>query len=173
VKTATFRRIPALAGLALLAACRGAGPPAGESDDSRGMEGVWGVELTIQAPHQLAGLPAQRTVSGELALLTAGPTLESAAGLAGRPTLVGSYRLSFRPFGFELHAGDQVPALAARHFAGDSVELALQPGARSTLRLRGRAEGDSVRGRWDLLEVGRGTPGASGSFVMRRGSPGG
>ena len=161
--TIHLRRTAALL-LLPLAACGGPRGASVEPRDAAALDGVWAVAFTLESPLLPGHMPPQRSGRGELALLR-NPTLDDGE-LAGRPTHSGSFATRFRPFGFELDGGRDVPALEARLTAGDSVEIALQPGAPAGIRMRGVLTGDSVAGTW-LYDHDRGGI-ASGRFVMRR-----
>lgn len=158
-------RIAAAAALLLLplAACEGPRGTHAEPADVHALDGAWTVDFTLESPLLPGHMPAERSIHGELALLR-NPSLQDGA-LAGRPTHSGSYATGFRPFGFDL-ASRAIPALEARLTRGDSVEIALQPGAPGGVRMRGLLAGDSVAGTW-LYDRDRGGV-ASGRFVMRR-----
>jgi hypothetical protein len=155
-----------LAGLLpLLAACGQTRGAIREPVDSRALDGVWTVDFTLESPLAPGHLPRQRTLRGRMALLSDN-ALAGHPELSGRPTHSGSYATRFLPFGFDLESGAGPPALEARLSAGDSVEIALQPGGAAGVRLRGVLAGDSVAGSW-LYDHERGGA-ASGRFVMRR-----
>lgn len=152
-----------------LAACGGPRGAPVEPADTAALDGVWAVAFTLESPLLPGRMPPQRALQGELALLR-NPTLTDGA-LAGRPTHSGSFATRFRPFGFELIGGRDVPALEARLTDSDSVEIALQPRAPAGIHMRGVLAGDSVVGTW-LYDHDRGGI-ASGRFVMRRRQGGG
>lgn len=158
-------RLAALALLPALAAC--VPPPAAEREpaDARLLDGVWTVEFRLETPLLPGHMPRQPALRGRMALLR-NAWLAHGGGLSGRPTHAGSYDARFRPFGFEIGGGSAVPALEARVTPGDSVEIALQPGAPAGVRMRGVLAGDSVAGTW-LYDHARGGA-AAGRFVMRR-----
>ncbi len=156
------RCLPVL--LAALAGCR-ASPQAGwDGVAGPALDGVWSVEFTLESPLLPGHMPRQQTLRGQLALLR-NESLAAGAGFAGPPTHSGTYDTRFRPFGFELDGGRQVPALEARLARGDSVEITLQPGA-AAVRMQGQLSGDSVAGSW-MYDHDRGGA-ASGRFVMRK-----
>lgn len=157
-------RIAAALLLLPLAACEGARGASVEPRNAAALDGVWAVAFTLESPLLPGRMPPQTSLQGEVALLR-NPSL-AAGALAGRPTHSGSFATRFRPFGFELYGGSDVPALEARLTAADSVEIALQPGAPAGIRMRGVLAGDSVAGTW-LYDHDRGGI-ASGRFVMRR-----
>lgn len=162
-------RIAAALLLLPLAACGGPRGAPVEPADTAALDGVWAVAFTLESPLLPGRMPPQTSLQGEMALLRNASLTNGT--LAGRPTHSGSFATRFRPFGFELYGGRDVPALEARLTAGDSVEIALQPGAAAGVRMRGVLAGDSVAGTW-LYDHDRGGI-ASGRFVMRRRQGGG
>jgi hypothetical protein len=154
--------------LPLLLALGACGPRADahrEPADARALDGLWAVDFTLESPLLPGHMPPQHTLRGQLALLVNG-SLGERPDLSGPPTHSGSYTTRFRPFGFEIDGGPEVPALEARFSAGDSVEITLQPGSSAGVRMRGVLAGDSVAGTWTYDHDRGGI--ASGRFVMRR-----
>jgi len=152
--------------LAWLAAC---GDPRSEEapPDEPALEGIWSVELRLDAPLLPGRTPRARTVRGELAILRS-PLPPEGNWLPGGRTHAGSYALSLRPFGFEI-AGALAPSTLVARQTGDSVQIVLQPERQSTVRLTGVRVGDSVAGRWSYYAHRGGS--AEGRFVMRRSRP--
>lgn len=150
--------------LLVLGACGPRGDAAREPTNARAIDGVWAVDFTLESPLLPGHMPPRQTLSGRMALLV-DPSLDGRADLSGPPTHSGSYTARFRPFGFEIDGGPEVPALEARFSASDSVEIALQPGGPG-VRMRGVLAGDSVAGTWTYDHDRGGI--ASGRFVMRR-----
>lgn len=149
--------------LLALAGC-GASRPREEPADAAALTGNWTAVFTLES-HAAPGPIPSGPVRGEIVLLPDASLLPE-AGLHGAPTHVGSYELRFRPFGFEMSGGRDVPALVARLVRDDSVEIVLQPDREAPLRLAGVLSGDSVTGRWSFASYRGGS--ASGRFVMLR-----
>lgn len=152
--------------LALAAACGGGDrpPPAGPGADA--LTGAWSAELVVTDPlvgrHPVPGEPARGTIS-----LLRDDEPRQVRGLGGPPTHVGAQTVHLRGFGFEPRPPGDVPGVAARWIAPDSVELVFASATRDqAFVIRGRLAGDSITGGWHYSS--RGAGGARGRVVMRR-----
>jgi len=150
--------------LLALAACTGPAREARQPVNAALLDGAWTVDFSLESPLLPGHMPRRRTLRGELALLH-DAALAGADGLSGLPTHAGSYAARFAPFGFEIDGGRVMPVLEAR-VAGSAVEISLQPGDPSGVRMSGVLAGDSVAGTWRYDRYRAGA--ASGRFVMRR-----
>jgi hypothetical protein len=163
VPAALHTGVPALLLLAA-AACGRAADPARAAHPER-LDGQWTVEFYLEHPATLtrdtAGVPP---VKGTVVLLE-GPRPRRVDGLSGPADHYGVYSADLRPL--DLPGTAQVPTLVARLAAGDSVEIAFDPGQGHLFAGRGVLAGDSVTGRW-WAHAGRTTGRSSGRFTLRR-----
>jgi hypothetical protein len=162
-----MNRTIALVPLALLMVTVACAPPRGgeEPPGAEAVDGVWTAEFAIESPLLPGHMPREETISGELALLR-NSSLARTAALSGPPTHSGSYAARFRPFGFEIDGGREIPTLVARFFATDSLEITLQPDGEDAVWMKGVLAGDSIAGHWSYAPFRGGS--ASGRFIMRR-----
>ena len=151
------------------AACERARPPS-DAPGADAVTGEWSAEFVVTQPlagraHAAGAPPARGTIS-----LLRDDGGRRVRGLGGPATHVGAQTMHLRPFGFDPRPPGNVPGVAARWIAPDSVELAFESAAPDqTFTIRGRLAGDSIAGRWHYSS--RGAGGASGRAVMRRATP--
>jgi hypothetical protein len=152
----------------LAAACGAEREPGPAPPGAEALTGVWRTELVLADPllprHGTAAPPVAR---GDVSLLR-DDDLRAMPGLHGRPTHVGVHTLVLRGFGFEPRPAGKVPAVAARWYPPDSVELAFEAAAGSgeLLTVLGRIHADSIVGEWHFSTR---ASGAAGPVVMHRG----
>lgn len=153
----------------------GDGPAAGPGVDSpaaRRLDGSWTIALQAERV-RFESVAAQasegRVLRGEIALVP-NHWLDGGDDLP-HPTHYGTYDIDFRVFGFDPRPRGELPRVAARVGARDSVALILEPDdPHESVQLRGAWKGDSIVGSW-ALEPARVGGDASGTFKMaRRGS---
>lgn len=157
-------RIAAFLPLLAAAAC-GRAASANPPRHPERLDGDWAVEFRLEHPATLTrDTAAVAPVRGTVVLLETG-RVRAVPGLSAAPTHVGVYAADLRPL--SLPATGQVPALAARLGAGDSVEIAFDPQQGRPFTGRGVLRGDSVAGHW-WTSGGRTAGGSSGRFTMRR-----
>ncbi|HEU0299352.1 MAG TPA: hypothetical protein VFR37_07860 [Longimicrobium sp.] len=149
----------------LAAACeRTRGPSDTAGADA--LTGTWTAELVVTQPLAARGNAGLPTAHGTISLLRDDDGRRM-RGLSGPATHVGAQTVHLRPFGFEARPGGEVPGVAARWIAPDSVELAFESASPDqAFVIRGRLTGDSIAGRWHYTS--RGAGGALGRVVMRR-----
>lgn len=150
-------------------------PAAGPGVDSpaaRRLDGGWTIALQaerVRFESVAARESDKRVVRGEIALVP-NHWLDGGDDLP-RPTHYGTYDIDFRVFGFDPRPRGELPRVAARVGAGDSVDLVLEPDdPHESVQLHGAWKGDSIVGSW-ALEPARVGGDASGTFkIARRGS---
>lgn len=155
----------------LLALAAGCAPDARPATDAGAdaLTGAWSAELVVTEPLVGRHSASPAAVRGTISLLRDGE-LRRVRGLGGPPTHVGARTVHLRPFGFEPRPPGDVPGVAARWIAPDSVELAFASTARDQeFVIRGHLAGDSIAGGWHYSS--RGTGGARGRAVLRRAAP--
>jgi hypothetical protein len=142
---------------ALLLACRApAVRDATWQRQARSLSGDWVVRFSYATGGDVVGTMQ----------LTPNATIDRAYPLIGLATDYGTYAVTFRDLGGP-PSGGRVPALVAGFVAGDSVVMLFESDRPTfTMAMRGRYEGDSVRGIWSATRT-HGTI-AGGTFLMAR-----
>lgn len=148
---------------------RPAAGPGVDSPAARRLDGAWVIALQaerVRFESVATRASDTRVVHGEIALVP-NHWLDGGDAIPF-PTHYGTYDIDFGVFGFDPRSRGELPRVAARVGARDSVVLVLEPDdPHERVQLHGAWRGDSIVGTWSLEPVRVGGD-AAGSFSMAR-----